>query len=123
MVVLSLSEDDVQYLIDLLKDQDGRIKNYALHGTLEQSVCDRLVRRNSGIQSIFEARMMPYICIITDKSTGDIHHLSIKEFEEYFDKIPSYFNESQAMSYIADWCDTHGYLVEFKRENKMKVGV
>ena len=119
MVVLTLPEEDVQYLIDVLKDQDNRIRAHKIQGTLEESVCDRLVRRNSGIQSIFEARMVPYICIITD-STGDVHRLTFKEFEKYFGSIPEGYNESQVMSYIADWCGEHGYSVDFQRENKIK---
>ena len=119
MVVLTLPEEDVQYLIDVLKDQDNRIRAHKIQGTLEESVCDRLVRRNSGIQSIFEARMIPYICIITD-DTGDVHRLTFKEFEKYFGSIPEGYNESQVMSYIADWCGEHGYSIDFQRENKIK---
>ena|ERR1700690_1684804 len=116
MIVITLSEEDLAYISELLEKAGSEIHLMKMNGTLPSDVCDRLVRKNSGIHSIFEARLVPYVCILTDIKTKEIYHLSFKDFG----KFPSQLNESQIMSYIADWAVNHDYEVEFKRENKMK---
>jgi hypothetical protein len=121
MVVLTLSDEDMEYILALLDKEKNKIELLQKQGTILQETCDRLVKRNSGVQAIFQARMVPYICVLTDKDTGEINHLTFKQFEEFYGAFPRLFNESQIMSYIADWALEHGYTIMFKRINDLKV--
>ena len=115
MVVLTLSEDDMEYIISLLRDRDDKINLIKSQGTLQPDVCDRLIKRNSGVQSIFETRMIPYKVIMTDLDTKETFILSFKEFESYFGEFPRSYNESDIMNHIMSWCLQNKYSVEFSK--------
>lgn len=117
MLVLTLSEDDVGYISSLLEKEEKQLAAIKKSGTLEAVVCDRLIKRNSGVREILIARLIPYVCYLTDRSTKEINKLSFQDFANYFGAFPANYNESQIMSHIHQWCDENGYDSEFVRES------
>jgi hypothetical protein len=116
MLVLSISEEDVGYISNLLEREERKLSLIKEEGALAVEVCDRLIKRNSGIYEMFKARLIPYRVHLTDIETNEVSIVTFQQFEDYFGKFPDNYNEAQIMQHITEWCQDNNYRVSFNRK-------